>query len=100
MNFNRTITAAKQPHFFTLDALWFFFNPIQEDSNGFIGLVDGILEDVFNFATLIPRVAHLDMPDYLEDVEEMEELSDMREEILRRVNLAITKVKGVVNGIC
>jgi len=57
--------------------------------------VDSILEDIFNFATLIPRVARLEVPDYLEDVEEMDELSDIRDEILRRVSLAITKVGKV-----
>ena len=60
--------------------------------------MDSILEDIFNFATLIPRVARLEVPDYLEDVEEMEELSDIREEILRRVSMAIAQATEYGNS--
>ena len=51
------------------------------------------MEDIFKFATLVPRVAsHNIQPDYLEEVEEMEELASIREEIFRRVTQAIIKV--------
>ena len=65
----------------------------QESNNGFYALVEGLLDDVFRFGSLVPRVAsHLDQPDYLTDVEEIEDLSDMREDILTRVSSAITQV--------
>ena len=61
--------------------------------------MDSILEDIFNFATLILRVARMEVPDYLEDVEEMDELSDIRDDILRRVSLAITKVHILTSNV-
>jgi len=65
----------------------------QESNNGFYALVEGLLDDVFRFGSLMPRVAsHLDQPDYLTDVEEIEDLSDMREDVLTRVSSAITQV--------
>ena len=50
------------------------FQPsLEQDSPGsFYALVDSILDEVFEFATLVPRVAaHKDMPNYLTDVEEV-----------------------------
>lgn len=55
--------------------------------------MDSLLEDIFNFASLVPRVAsHFTQTDYLGDVDDMDELSEIREEILRRVKLALHKV--------
>lgn len=46
----------------------------QELASGFSALVEGMLEDIFGFATLVPRVAaHLCLPDYHSDVEEVRE---------------------------
>ena len=59
---------------------------------GFCHLVEELLEDMFNVASLVPRVAsHKDHSNYLPDVEEMSELLDMREEIVSRVGAAIDK---------
>ena len=56
-------------------------------------MVEGLLEDIFKFASLVPRVAkHHAQPDYLVDMDEIAELSDMRDEILSRVSAAITSV--------
>ena len=65
----------------------------QESSHGFYALVEGLLDDVFRFGSLVPRVAsHLDQPDYHGDVEEIADLSDIREDVLTRVSSAITQV--------
>ena len=53
----------------------------------------GLLDDIFRVGSLVPHVAeHTDQPDYLSDVEEMEELSDQRDDLLQRVSNAITQV--------
>ena len=44
----------------------------QEAADGFYALVESLLDDVFNFGVLVPRVAkHKEMEDYLTDVEEV-----------------------------
>lgn len=44
----------------------------QEATDGFYVLVESLLDDIFNFASLVPRVAkHKEMDDYLTDVEEV-----------------------------
>ena len=44
----------------------------QEVTDGFCALVESLLDDVFNFASLVPRVAkHKDQPHYHSDVEEV-----------------------------
>ncbi len=54
----------------------------------------GLLDDVFQFGSLVPRVArHREQPDYLLDVEEVVYLSDQREEILARVSSALGQVR-------
>lgn len=44
----------------------------QESPDSFHSLVEGLLNDVYNFATLVPRVAkHKDSTDYHADIEEV-----------------------------
>ena len=44
----------------------------QEDTDGFYALVESLLDDVFRFASLVPRVAkHKEPTDYHSDVEEV-----------------------------
>lgn len=44
----------------------------QDHTEGFYNMVDGLLDEVFRFASLVPRVAtHLETPDYHTDVEEV-----------------------------
>ena len=44
----------------------------QEATDGFYALVESLLDDVFNFASLVPRVAkHKDQSHYHSDVEEV-----------------------------
>lgn len=44
----------------------------QESTKSFYALVESLLDDVFNFTTLVPRIAaHKDEPDYHYDVEEV-----------------------------
>lgn len=50
------------------------FKPsLEHDSpDSFHSLVDSLLDDIFNFTTLVPRVAkHKDLSDYHSDVEEV-----------------------------
>ena len=64
----------------------------QEVPNGFFAIVEELLDDVFKFASLVPRVAaHKGMPDYLSEVEELADLIDMREEVLSRGLQAVEK---------
>ena len=70
------------------------FNPSleQDAASGFYSLVEELLEDIFKFASLVPRVAkHKEMDNYLPEVEELVELLDLREEIMQRVSNAIDK---------
>ena len=44
----------------------------QDATDGFIALVESLLDDIFNFASLVPRVAkHKEQSDYHSDVEEV-----------------------------
>jgi hypothetical protein len=44
----------------------------QDATDGFYALVESLLDDVFNFASLVPRVAkHKEQTDYHTDVEEV-----------------------------
>lgn len=44
----------------------------QDASDGFYALVESLLDDVFNFASLVPRIAkHKEQTDYHTDVEEV-----------------------------
>ena len=46
----------------------------QELAEGFYAQMEGLVEEIFGFATLVPRVAaHLCLPDYHSDVEEVRE---------------------------
>ena len=46
-----------------------------EDTEGFYSLVESLLDDIFRFATLMPRIAkHNPEPDYHSDVEEVREM--------------------------
>ena len=68
------------------------FNPTldQDASHGYVALVEGLLDDAFKFASLVPRIApHRGSDNYQEEVEELAELCDMKEEIMSRVNTAV-----------
>ena len=44
----------------------------QDANDGFYALIESLLDDIFNFASLVPRVAkHKEFSDYLMDVEEV-----------------------------
>ena len=67
--------------------------PPQDSTNGFFVLIESVLDDIFQTATLVQRVAvHTDQEDYLADMEDIPNLSDARDEILNRVSNAITQV--------
>ena len=57
--------------------------------------MEGLLDDIFKFASLVPRVAkHLPRTDYLAEVDDIIELAEIREEILRRVDAVINQVQA------
>lgn len=46
----------------------------QDSPDSFLALVESLLDDVYKFATLVPRVAkHKESPHYHSDVEEVSE---------------------------
>ena len=61
-----------------------------DEPNSFYTIVEGLIDDLFKAASLIPRVAvHSGLEGYHTDVEEIAELSDIRDEILSRVQKGI-----------
>ena len=61
-----------------------------DSPDGFLSLVDGIIEDIFNLVALVPRVAsHLEATNYVKDMEEIVDLSDKKEEVSNCVYLVV-----------
>jgi len=55
-------------------------------ADGYYDLVDGLVGDIYKQASLIPRLAaHTGVTHYQEDLEEMDDLCDMRTELMERV---------------
>lgn len=60
--------------------------------DGFYDLVDGLVGDIYKQAALIPRLAeHNGQQHYQADLEGMEDLSEMRNELMERVQNVMTK---------
>ncbi len=69
---------------------------MQNDPDGFSALVEGLLDDIFKFASLVNRIAtHSTRLDYLNEVDDIIELAEIREEIMRRVDGAIHQVRRI-----
>eukprot|EP00731_Ephydatia_muelleri_P033713 Em0036g17a len=61
-----------------------------DSPDGFLSLVDGIIEDIFNLVALVPRVAsHLEATNYVKDMEEIVDLSDKKDEVSNCVYLVV-----------
>ncbi|KAK6170907.1 hypothetical protein SNE40_019193 [Patella caerulea] len=61
-------------------------------ADGFYDLVDGLVGDIYKQSSLIPRLAaHSGQEHYQPDLEDMEELSEMRQEIMDRVQTIMNK---------
>lgn len=61
-------------------------------ADGFYDLVDGLVGDIYKQASLITRLAkHSGQDHYQPDLEEMEELSDMRQELMDRIQTIMNK---------
>ena len=55
-------------------------------ADGYYDMVEALVGDVYKQGSLIPRLAaHTGVADYLDDLDEMEELSDMKAELMERV---------------
>ncbi|XP_076453714.1 LOW QUALITY PROTEIN: dynein beta chain, ciliary-like [Babylonia areolata] len=61
-------------------------------ADGFYDLVDSLIGDVYKQASLIPRLAsHSGQEHYQMDLEEMDDLSEMRQELMERVQTIMNK---------
>ena len=68
-------------------------------ADGYNDLVDSLIGDIFRQSSLIPRLAtHNGQENYQQDCEEMEELSEMRNELMDRVNIIMTKAMEYRNS--
>lgn len=70
------------------------FNPsLEHDEPGsFMLLIEELVDGMFQFASLVPRVAtHKEAKNYLSEVEELTELVDLREEVIHRATSAVEK---------
>lgn len=62
------------------------------EEGGFYELVDSLVNDIYKQAALIPRLAsHLEHADYMQDLEEMEDLAEMKTELMDRMNAVMAK---------
>ncbi|XP_064623162.1 dynein beta chain, ciliary-like [Lineus longissimus] len=61
-------------------------------ADGFYDLVDGLVGDIYKQSSLIPRLAkHSGQEHYQPDLEEMEDLSDMRQDLMDRIQNVMNK---------
>ncbi|KAK3590847.1 hypothetical protein CHS0354_024585 [Potamilus streckersoni] len=61
-------------------------------ADGFYDLVDGLVGDIYKQASLIPRLAkHSGQEHYQPDLEDMDELSEMRQELMERMQNIMNK---------
>ncbi|KAJ8318719.1 LOW QUALITY PROTEIN: hypothetical protein KUTeg_003810 [Tegillarca granosa] len=68
-------------------------------ADGFYDLIDGLVGDIYKQASLIPRLAaHSGQDHYQPDLEDMEELSEMRQEIMDRVTTIMNKANEYRNS--
>lgn len=62
------------------------------DTDGFYELVESITGNIYKQGSLIPRVAvHLDQEHYQADLESRSDLSDIKQDLMERVNQILTK---------
>ncbi|XP_066560773.1 dynein axonemal heavy chain 9 [Amia ocellicauda] len=55
-------------------------------SDGFFDTVEGIINDIYRTSSLVPRLAeHSSFPHYQADMEDMEDLANMRQSLMERV---------------
>ncbi|XP_032831905.2 dynein axonemal heavy chain 9 isoform X1 [Petromyzon marinus] len=61
----------------------------QDSGEGLADLVEALVNDVYRVSSLVPRLAvHSSFPHYQADMEDMVDLADMRDELMRRVRTA------------
>ncbi|XP_013396327.1 dynein beta chain, ciliary isoform X2 [Lingula anatina] len=100
LNFFLDCTDPKKPSSPLFEALMelqvpdMVFNPSLDYgvADGFYDLVDGLVGDIYKQASLIGRLAaHSGQEHYQPDLEEMDELSEMRQELMDRVQTVMNK---------
>ena len=63
--------------------------------DGFMELIEGIVDDAYKLSSLIPRIAkHNGMDHYQIELDDMLDLSEMRHELMDRVTAVINKVRS------
>ncbi|XP_070187600.1 dynein beta chain, ciliary-like isoform X2 [Littorina saxatilis] len=76
-----------------------FIPSLDNVADGFYDLVDSLVGDMYKQASLIPRLAsHSGQEHYQPDLEEMEDLSEMRNELMERVHTIMTKATEYRNS--
>ncbi|CAH1258196.1 DNAH17 [Branchiostoma lanceolatum] len=61
-------------------------------SDGFYDLVEGIVNDIYKISSLVPRLAtHSGLEHYQADLEDMMDLSEMRSELMERIQTVMNK---------
>ena len=61
--------------------------------DGFMELIEGIVDDAYKLSSLIPRIAkHNGMDHYQIELDDMLDLSEMRHDLMDRVSAVINKV--------
>ena len=61
--------------------------------DGFMELIEGIVDDAYKLSSLIPRIAkHNGMDHYQIELDDMLDLSEMRHDLMDRVTAVINKV--------
>jgi dynein heavy chain len=62
------------------------------DHDGFYELIEGLVGNIYKQGSLIPRIAsHIGQEHYQADLEARQDLSDLRQELMERVNSILTK---------
>uniref|UniRef100_A0A4W3JPZ5 Dynein axonemal heavy chain 11 n=1 Tax=Callorhinchus milii TaxID=7868 RepID=A0A4W3JPZ5_CALMI len=71
----------------------------KDSADGFYDLVEGLLSDIYKMAAQIKRLAgHLEMDNYQNDMEDILDLSEIRQEIMDRVTDVINKATEYRNS--
>ncbi|XP_077967769.1 dynein beta chain, ciliary-like [Styela clava] len=101
-NMKLHLTPVFQAHL-ELNAPDMVFKPSLDFNNaqdGFYDLVEGLLNDVYTMSSLVPRLAkeQTGMEHYQADMDDMADLSDMRNEMMERCQMVMDKACEYRNG--
>ncbi|XP_024080370.1 dynein beta chain, ciliary isoform X1 [Cimex lectularius] len=73
--------------------------PLDTSVDGcFTHIMEGLIVDIINMATLVPRISRNGHPHYLEDIENNEDMKEMKKEIMQSVTSAVEEVMDNCTG--